>query len=185
MKHLKFNIEGLIYIQPKVYGDSRGWFYESWNKEAYREIGIEEDFVQDNFSLSAKDVIRGLHYQKPYTQGKLVSVIQGEVWDVVVDLRKDSPTLGIWQGFSLTAKNKEQLYIPKGFAHGFCVLSDSAIFHYKCTDKYAPECEYGIIWNDPTLNIPWPTKNPIVSEKDSKYPTFSVLSENLLLDEEV
>ena len=184
MKHLKFNIEGLIYIQPKVYGDSRGWFYESWNKEAYREIGIKEDFVQDNFSLSAKDVIRGLHYQKPYTQGKLVSVIQGEVWDVVVDLRKDSLTLGIWQGFSLTAKNKEQLYIPKGFAHGFCVLSDSAIFHYKCTDKYAPECEYGIIWNDPTLNIPWPTKNPIVSEKDSKYPAFSVLSENLLLDEE-
>lgn len=185
MKHLKFNIEGLIYIQPKVYGDSRGWFYESWNKERYSEIGIAVDFVQDNFSFSCRGVLRGLHYQKPYTQGKLVSVIQGEVWDVVVDLRKDSPTLGIWQSFSLTAKNKEQLYIPKGFAHGFCVVSETAIFHYKCTDKYSPESEHGIIWNDSTLNIPWPVKDPIISEKDKKYPRFSELTDDLIFLEEV
>ena len=171
--------DGLIYLDLKFFGDSRGWF-TTWNKERYSEIGITEDFVQDNFSFSSKGVLRGLHYQKPYTQGKLVSVIEGKVWDVVVDLRRNSHTFGKWQGFPLTGEKKEQLYIPKGFAHGFCVVSETAIFHYKCTDKYSPESEHGIIWNDSTLNIPWPVKDPIISEKDKKYPRFSELTDDLI-----
>lgn len=185
MKIQRTDFEGLVYIEPKVFGDNRGWFYESWNRERFYEIGITEDFVQDNLSFSCKGVLRGLHYQKPYTQGKLVSVIEGEVWDVVVDLRKNSSTFGKWQGFTLTGNKKEQLYIPKGFAHGFCVVSETAIFQYKCTDKYSPGSEHGIIWNDSTLNIPWPAKDPIISEKDKKYPCFSELTDNLLFFEKV
>ena len=173
-------MEGLIYIEPKIFEDGRGWFYESWNKERYSEIGITEDFVQDNFSLSSRGVLRGLHYQKPYTQGKLVSVIKGEVWDVAVDLRKGSSTFGKWLGFTLTGERKEQLYVPKGFAHGFCVISETAIFHYKCTDKYSPESEHGIIWKDRTLNITWPIKDPIISEKDKEYPEFIEITNDLL-----
>lgn len=182
MKMLKTDLPGLIYIEPKIFGDNRGWFYESWNKERYAEIGISDDFLQDNFSYSSCGVLRGLHYQKPYTQGKLVSVLEGEVWDVAVDLRKKSPTFGKWQGFRLTGENKEQLYIPKGFAHGFCVVSETAFFHYKCTDKYSPESEHGIMWNDKTLDISWPVKNPIISEKDKHYPLFSELTAKLLFD---
>ena len=185
MKIHRTEFDGLIYLEPKIFGDSRGWFYESWNKERYSEIGITEDFVQDNFSFSCRSVLRGLHYQKPYTQEKLVSVIEGKVWDVVVDLRRNSPTFAKWQGFPLTGEKKEQLYIPKGFAHGFCVVSETAIFHYKCTDKYSPESEHGIIWNDSTLNISWPIKDPIISEKDKKYPRFSELTDDLIFLEEV
>jgi len=180
MKVHKTEFEGLIYIEPKIYGDKRGWFYELWNKERYAEIGIKEDFVQDNISFSCKGVLRGLHYQKPYTQGKLVSVLEGEVWDVVVDLRRSSSTFGKWQGFTLTGEKKEQLFSPKGFAHGFCVISETALFHYKCTDKYSSESEHGIIWNDKTLNIPWPVKDPIISEKDKTYPGFIDLMDDVL-----
>lgn len=173
---------GLLFIKPKIFGDARGYFYESWNRERYENAGITEDFVQDNVSFSSRGVLRGLHYQKPYTQGKLVSVLLGEVWDVVVDLRRSSPTFGKWQGFTLTGECKEQLYIPRGFAHGFCVLSETALFQYKCTDKYSPESEHGIMWNDPTLAIPWPVHESLISDKDKMHPRFKDLSEELLFD---
>ena len=182
MEILTTEFPGLILIKPKIFGDARGYFYELWNKERYENAGITENFVQDNVSFSSRGVLRGLHYQKPYTQGKLVSVLMGEVWDVVVDLRRSSPTFGKWQGFSLTGKRKEQLYVPRGFAHGFCVLSETALFQYKCTDKYSPESEHGIIWSDKTLNIPWPVQNPIISPKDIKHPNFKDLDSELLFD---
>lgn len=182
MEVTKTVFPGVVFITPKIYGDSRGWFYESWNHERYAEIGITENFVQDNVSFSSKGVLRGLHYQKPYTQGKLVSVLQGEVWDVIVDIRRSSPMFGKWQGFTLTGANKEQLYVPKGFAHGFCVISDTALFQYKCTDRYSPNSEHGILWNDKTINIPWPVTDPIISEKDTKHPAFADISAELLFD---
>lgn len=182
MEILTTEFPGLVLIKPKIFGDARGYFYESWNKERYVSAGIVEDFVQDNVSFSSRGVLRGLHYQKPYTQGKLVSVLMGEVWDVVVDLRRSSPTFGKWQGFTLTGEHKEQLFVPCGFAHGFCVLSETALFQYKCTDKYSPNSEHGIIWNDPTLAIPWPVENPIISEKDIKHPNLSELNDSLLFD---
>ena len=182
MEIITTEFPGLLFIKPKIFGDARGYFYESWNRERYENAGITEDFVQDNVSFSSKGVLRGLHYQKPYTQGKLVSVLVGEVWDVVVDLRRSSPTFGKWQGFTLTGERKEQLYVPCGFAHGFCVLSETALFQYKCTDKYSPESERGIIWNDETLNIPWPVHDPIISNKDTKHPRFNNLSDKLLFD---
>ena len=182
MEIITTEFPGLLFIKPKIFGDSRGYFYESWNKARYENAGITEDFVQDNVSFSSKGVLRGLHYQKPYTQGKLVSVLLGEVWDVVVDLRRSSPTFGKWQGFTLTGERKEQLYIPCGFAHGFCVLSETALFQYKCTDKYSPESEHGIMWNDPTLAIPWPVHEPLISDKDTKHPRFKDLSGELLFD---
>ena len=173
---------GLLFIEPKLYGDQRGWFFESWNSERYAEAGIHADFVQDNISYSTKGVLRGLHYQRPYTQGKLVFVLEGNVWDVVVDLRKSSPMFGKWSGFTLTGEKKEQLYIPPGFAHGFCVLSDTVLFQYKCTDKYSPESEHGIMWNDPDLNIPWPVDAPVISDKDTKHPYFKDLTSDLLFE---
>ena len=182
MEIITTEFPGLIFIKPKIFGDSRGYFYESWNRERYENAGITENFVQDNVSFSSKGVLRGLHYQKPYTQGKLVSVLLGEVWDVVVDLRRSSPTFGKWQGFTLTGEGKEQLYVPRGFAHGFCVLSETALFQYKCTDKYSPESEHGIMWNDPTLAIPWPVHEPLISDKDTKHPRFKDLSGELLFD---
>ena len=182
MEIIKTEFPGLILIKPQIFGDSRGYFYESWNRERYENAEITENFVQDNVSYSSKGVLRGLHYQKPYTQGKLVSVLMGEVWDVVVDLRRSSPTFGKWRGFTLTGEHKEQLYVPCGFAHGFCVLSETALFQYKCTDKYSPESEQGIMWNDEALNIPWPVHEPIISEKDTKHPRFKDLSGELLFD---
>lgn len=182
MEVITTEFPGLILIKPQIFGDARGYFYESWNKERYESVGITENFVQDNVSFSSKGVLRGLHYQKPYTQGKLVSVLIGEVWDVVVDLRRSSPTFGKWRGFTLTGERKEQLYVPMGFAHGFCVISETALFQYKCTDKYSPESEHGIMWNDPTLGIPWPVDNPIISEKDTKHPNFSEIKDSLLFD---
>lgn len=179
---LRTEFPGLVFIKPQIFGDERGWFYESWNEERYKSIGINDNFVQDNISFSSKGVLRGLHYQKPYAQGKLVSVLHGEVWDVVVDLRKCSPTFGKWKGFTLTSKNKEQLFVPKGFAHGFYVLSETAQFQYKCTDKYSPENERGIIWNDKSLQISWPSDTPIASEKDRKLPMFAELTNELLFD---
>ena len=166
-------IEGLKVIEPKVFGDDRGYFFESYNYNDYAAAGITEQFVQDNQSASKKGVLRGLHFQKEFPQDKLVRVIRGEVFDVAVDLRKDSKTYGKWFGVVLSEENKKQFSIPKNFAHGFLVLSDYAEFAYKCTDFYHPNDEGGLIWNDPEIGIEWPLQEGvelIMSEKDQKWP---------------
>ena len=168
-------IKDLYIIEPKVFGDSRGYFMESYSKKAFDEAGLTMTFVQDNESKSSKGVLRGLHFQTKHTQGKLVRCTLGEVWDVAVDLRKGSPTYGQWEGVYLSAENKRQFYIPEGFAHGFLVLSDHAIFNYKCTDFYHPDDEGGLRWDDPELNIDWPIpegSEPVLSEKDKHWGSF-------------
>ncbi|MFQ7000588.1 MAG: dTDP-4-dehydrorhamnose 3,5-epimerase [Clostridium sp.] len=181
MGNFKFNetkIKGVYIIEPKVFGDNRGYFMETYNKEHFVEAGLTMDFVQDNESSSSKGVLRGLHFQTKHTQGKLVRVTKGEVFDVAVDLRKGSPTYGQWEGVVLSAENKKQFYIPEGFAHGFLVLSDHAIFNYKCTDFYCPEGEGGVLWNDPDIGIEWPLEgidNIILSEKDKVHPDLKDL----------
>lgn len=165
-------IEGLYVIEPAVYEDERGYFMESYNLNDFKEAGLDMVFVQDNQSKSSKGVLRGLHFQKKYPQGKLVRVISGEVFDVAVDLRKDSKTFGKWCGIHLSAENKKQFYIPEGFAHGFLVLSDTAEFAYKCTDFYHPNDEGGLIWSDPAIDIEWPIEKDmqlIISEKDQQW----------------
>jgi len=162
------DIPGLLVIEPKVFGDARGFFFENWSERRYREAGIDARFVQDNLSLSRQGILRGLHFQNPNGQGKLVCVLQGEVFDVAVDLRRSSPTFGRWHGTSLSADNKRQFFIPPGFAHGFYVVSETALFHYKCTDYYAPQSELTLRWDDPDLAIAWPGANPLLSEKDGK-----------------
>lgn len=170
----KLGIEGLLSIRPKVFGDERGYFLETWNKAELAAAGLDADFVQDNQSKSVRGVLRGLHYQVRYPQGKLVRSIQGEVFDVAVDLRPGSPTYGKWEGVVLSAAAQNQLYIPAGFAHGFLVLSDEAVFAYKCTEYYHPEDEAGIVWNDPGLAIAWPDVGvPFrTSAKDAALPRF-------------
>jgi dTDP-4-dehydrorhamnose 3,5-epimerase len=162
-------IPDMLVIEPKVFGDDRGFFFESFNARAFAEAtGIQCDFVQDNHSKSSRNVLRGLHYQIQQTQGKLVRVTQGEVWDVGVDLRKSSPTFGQWVGLILSAENKKQAWIPEGFAHGFLVLSETAEFLYKTTDYYAPQHERTLLWNDPTLGIDWPLQGePRLAAKDA------------------
>lgn len=155
-------IKGLYEIEPKVFGDERGYFMETYNKIDFEEAGLKMNFVQDNQSMSVKGVLRGLHYQKEHPQGKLVRVIKGTVFDVAVDLRKGSPTFGKWHGVELSEENKKQFYIPEGFAHGFLVLSDTAEFCYKCTDFYHPEDEGGLAWNDPEIGIEWPFEENMV-----------------------
>jgi dTDP-4-dehydrorhamnose 3,5-epimerase len=176
MKVIETAIPDVIIIEPRVFGDERGFFYESYNARAFNAaLGREISFVQDNHSLSAKGVLRGLHYQIRQPQGKLVRVVSGEVFDVAVDLRKGSPTLGRWVGVSLSAENKRQLWLPEGFAHGFLVVSETAEFLYKTTDFYAPEHERCIAWNDPTLAIEWPIapgEEPVVSAKDAQGAAF-------------
>jgi len=162
------DLSGVLIIEPKVFGDQRGYFMETWNQAGYAAAGIKETFVQDNLSLSKKGILRGLHFQKPNTQGKLVYVLQGEVFDVIVDIRVGSPTFGKAINVLLTADNKRQAYIPPGFAHGFCVTSDIAMFAYKCTEKYNPQAEASLLWNDPALNIPWPIIEPELSSKDKQ-----------------
>lgn len=177
MEIIKTPIEGLLIVKPRVFADSRGFFIESYNAQKYFEAGIEANFVQDNMSQSQYGVIRGLHYQiAPYAQAKLVSVVVGSVWDVAVDIREGSPTYGQWYGVELNSDEKTQFYIPKGFAHGFSVLSESAIFSYKCDELYHPESERGIMYNDPAFNIDWkiPAEKAIISEKDTKHPGFKV-----------
>ena len=171
-------IEGLYVIKPTVFEDSRGFFMETYQKQDFAAIGITQEFVQDNQSKSSKGVLRGLHFQKEYAQSKLVRVIKGAVYDVAVDLRKDSKTYGKYYGVTLTEENKLQFFIPKGFAHGFLVLSDEAEFTYKCDDYYHPGDEGGLLWNDPTIGIQWPldqiggVENIIQSDKDKKWPTL-------------
>jgi len=173
MKIRETNIEDLLIIYPDVHPDDRGYFFESYQKEKFRELGIDEDFIQDNESMSMKGVLRGLHLQAPpYAQGKLVRVVRGSVLDVAVDLRKNSETYGKWESVVLSEENKLMLYIPEGFAHGFLVLEDYTVFQYKCTNYYNRESERGIIWNDPDLNIDWGIDNPVVSEKDQKGLSF-------------
>jgi dTDP-4-dehydrorhamnose 3,5-epimerase len=170
MKVTPLSIPDVLLIEPQVFGDDRGFFYESFNQNKFEDaIGKKINFVQDNHSKSIKGVLRGLHYQlTPKAQGKLVRVIQGEVFDVAVDLRQSSPTFGKWVGEILSADNKRQMWIPEGFAHGFLTLSDTAEFLYKTTDFYSPEHERSIIWNDPNINIVWPLEQVFLSNKDSK-----------------
>lgn len=167
---IQCSLQGLVEIQPEIFGDDRGKFFECWSKRDYEEAGINLTFVQDNQSGSVKGVLRGLHFQKTHPQGKLVRVIEGEVFDVAVDIRKDSPTFGKWHSVILCGKKQNQFYMPPGFAHGFLVLSDTAIFAYKCTDFYYPKDEGGIIWNDPAIGIEWPDLGIEykLSEKDKK-----------------
>ncbi|EOE6054300.1 dTDP-4-dehydrorhamnose 3,5-epimerase [Vibrio cholerae] len=169
MKVIETDIPDVKIIEPTVFGDERGFFMETWNQKRFEELvtGKPTQFVQDNHSKSKKGILRGLHYQTENTQGKLVRVVSGEVFDVAVDIRKDSPTFGKWVGVYLSAENKRQLWVPEGFAHGFYVTSDEAEFVYKCTDYYNPQVEMSLIWNDPVLNIEWPLEAmPIMSQKD-------------------
>ena len=172
----KTEISGVYIIFPQVFGDNRGYFMETYNYDQFKEAGLDMIFVQDNQSKSKKGVLRGLHFQKEHTQGKLLRVTKGAVFDVAVDLRKNSPTYGQWEGVILSEENKKQFFVPEGFAHGFLVISDEAEFTYKCTDFYDAEDEGGILWNDPDIGIKWPTEGIeklIFSDKDKKYPKLS------------
>lgn len=173
-------IPGLIIIKPKVFGDSRGFFYESFRKDIAREHGIDEDFVQDNFSRSVKGTLRGLHYQIQQAQAKLVCCVRGAVLDVCLDIRKGSPTFGETFSIELSEENRVMLFIPKGLAHGFSVLSEQADFFYKCSDYYLPSAERGVLWNDEALDINWKVDQPILSEKDKHHPKLSeILTKDL------
>jgi dTDP-4-dehydrorhamnose 3,5-epimerase len=175
MELIETGFKGLILIKPKVFIDERGYFFESFNQEKFESIGIKENFIQDNQSLSNKGIVRGLHFQSPpHAQGKLVRVIKGAVQDVVVDIRKNSTTYGKSYSVELSEENFLMLYIPPGFAHGFATLEDQTIFSYKCTDTYHPECEGGLAWDDREFAINWSVTNPILSEKDKKYQAFSL-----------
>lgn len=175
MKINKIEIEGPLVIEPQVFFDSRGYFYEPYNKNKYREAGISEEFVQDNQSLSQRGAVRGLHFQAPpYAQGKLVRVVTGSVLDVIVDIRKHSPTYGKSFSIELNAENKLILWVPAGFAHGFSTLEDNTIFQYKCTHMYNKASEGGVLWNSPSLKIDWQIEDPILSEKDILLPDFEI-----------
>lgn len=177
-KFIETKIKDLYIIEPKVFGDNRGYFMESYNKKDFDEAGLTMTFVQDNESKSKKGVLRGLHFQTKNAQGKLVRVTKGEVWDVAVDLRKGSPTFGQWEGVYLNEENKRQFYVPEGFAHGFLVLSEEAVFNYKCTNLYSPEYDSGLLWNDRDVNVQWPLENIeeiLLSEKDKKQKTLKEL----------
>jgi dTDP-4-dehydrorhamnose 3,5-epimerase len=166
MKVTATELPEVLLVELKVHGDSRGFFYESFQANRYAEVGIPGPFVQDNLSRSAKGTLRGLHFQEPRAQGKLVQVLRGSVFDVAVDVRRGSPRFGRWVGIELSESQPRQLWIPPGFAHGFCVLSDSADFFYKCTELYAPDAERGIAWDDPAIGIRWPVERPLLSAKD-------------------
>jgi dTDP-4-dehydrorhamnose 3,5-epimerase len=168
-------LPGVMLIEPTIFDDPRGIFYESWSDARYAEAGIVASFVQDNVSTSSRGTLRGLHLQHPHGQGKLVHVLVGEVFDVAVDVRVGSPQFGQWTGAVLSETNKHQLYLPPGFAHGFCVMSDTALFAYKCSESYRPEAEITVAWNDPEIAIRWPLTNPILSEKDREGRTLAQL----------
>lgn len=181
MNITKTNIDGLLILEPKVFSDNRGFFCETYQKNRYQEAGITNEFIQDNLSKSIKGTLRGLHYQtSPFEQAKLVQVIQGEVFDVAVDIRAGSPTFGQHHSVILSENNKLQYFIPKGFAHGFCVLSETAIFQYKCDHFYSPKHERGVLWSDPKLNIIWPIEFPTLSPKDEIYPFLDCINSSEL-----
>jgi dTDP-4-dehydrorhamnose 3,5-epimerase len=169
MKVTAAPLPGVCLIEPRVFDDRRGYFMESYHKRRYMENGIGTLFVQDNISFSVRHTLRGLHYQYPRGQAKLVQVLQGEIFDVAVDIRRGSPTRGQWFGATLSSENKRQLFIPEGYAHGFCVTSETALFAYKCSDYYLPEDESGVRWDDPRIGIQWPVESPILSERDNHY----------------
>ena len=168
MEILDLPLAGLKLIRPRVFADSRGYFVETYQQQRFANADLGQRFVQDNLSFSTRGVLRGLHYQYPTWQGKLVFAIAGEIFDVAVDIRRDSPTFGKWYGVILDDRKHEQLYIPPGFAHGFCVLSETARVMYKCTDFYAPGEEYTLVWNDPAIGIDWPVRDPVLSDKDAQ-----------------
>jgi dTDP-4-dehydrorhamnose 3,5-epimerase len=176
MKVSKTDLPGILLITPRVFSDTRGFFAETWHQSRYQEIGLPGNFVQDNLSYSKYGVLRGLHFQYPQAQGKLVYVLQGDVFDVAVDIRVGSPTFGRWIGMVLSGENRCQVYIPEGFAHGFCVTSEYAVVVYKCTEFYNPRTEGGVLWNDPDIGIDWPLHTPILSEKDRSLPPLKSLS---------
>jgi len=179
-KFIKTAIPDVVLVEPDTYRDERGFFMETYHQTRYAEGGIEYLFVQDNHSHSRKGTLRGLHYQLKHSQAKLIYVSGGEIFDVAVDIRRGSPTFGKWVGAHLTEENSRQIYVPKGFAHGFYTLSETADVIYKCTDFYAPGDEYGILWSDPDIGIEWPEKNPLLSKKDSRNPRLFDIPEDLL-----
>jgi dTDP-4-dehydrorhamnose 3,5-epimerase len=170
MKVTPAPLSGVLVIEPRVFKDDRGYFAETYHLERYREAGITLPFVQDNTSHSVRGTLRGMHFQEPRAQGKLVSCTRGVIWDAVVDIRKGSPTFGKWFGVELDAQTARQIWVPPGFAHGFCVLSDEADVSYKCTDLYTPAAERSIVWNDPDVGIDWPVRSPLLSPKDAAAP---------------
>jgi dTDP-4-dehydrorhamnose 3,5-epimerase len=170
MKVVETGLPGCVVLEPQVFGDDRGFFYESFNRDKLAAIGLPSGFAQGNVSRSVRGVLRGLHYQWPRPQGKLVSVLEGEVWDVAADVRRGSPTFGQWTAVVLSAENKRHFWIPEGFAHGFATLSDTALFNYVCTDTYDRDADAGVRWNDATLAIDWPVASPLLSDKDAKLP---------------
>lgn len=180
MKVRPTGLPGVLLIEPDVFADARGFFMETYREERYRELGIPDRFVQDNLSSSERGVLRGLHFQNPHPQAKLASVLEGEVFDVAVDLRRGSPSFGRWFGTTLSETNRHQLYIPKGFAHGFCVLSARALFSYKCSSAYVAEADRCLRWDDPDLGIEWPLDAPSLSRKDASALRLRELSEDLL-----
>ena len=174
MKVIATKLAGVVILEPRVFSDERGYFLESYSRQRYAEVpGLDVEFVQDNHSRSKKNVLRGLHMQKQHPQGKLIRVVTGHVWDVAVDVDPTSPTFRQWVGIDLSERNHLQLYIPPGYAHGFCVLSDHADLTYKCTEYYFPEDEVGLSWNDPELAIEWPLQHPVLSARDSANPTLA------------
>jgi len=179
VRFLTTPIPGVIQALPDVHRDARGFFLETYHAPRYREGGIRESFVQDNHSRSARDTLRGLHIQLPNAQGKLVRAIEGEIWDVAVDVRRGSPTFGRWAGFELSAHNFRELWIPAGFLHGFCALSERAQLQYKCTELYRPEDEFGVVWNDPDVGIRWPIAAPLLSDKDRALPRLAEIHDRL------
>jgi dTDP-4-dehydrorhamnose 3,5-epimerase len=182
MKKIETTLPGVYVLEPRVFEDPRGWFYESYREDRFRELGIPDHFVQDNHSFSARGVLRGLHYQLGRPQAKLVRVLQGDVFDVAVDVRRGSPSFGRWVGEILSGSNRRQMYVPKGFAHGFLVLSETAEFVYKVSDFWAKEEERGIAWNDPQVGIVWPLEGrpPVLNPRDASYPTLSSAPEGHL-----
>lgn len=174
------DLPGVLVIEPDVFGDERGFFLETYQRDRYADIGISEPFVQDNLSFSNRGTLRGLHLQHPHAQGKLVQVLLGEVFDVAVDVRRGSPSFGAWTGTWLSGESHRQFWVPGGFAHGFCVVSDTALFSYKCTDIYHPECELSVLWNDPDLGIDWPLKDVSLSDKDATAQQLAMISPSLL-----
>ena len=170
MKVIETTMPGCVVIEPAVFGDERGFFFETWNSERFKALGLPDKFVQSNVSASSKGVLRGLHYQWPRPQGKLVSVLEGEVYDVAVDIRRGSPTFGKWEAVVLSAENKRQFWIPEGFAHGFAVLSERAVFSYLCTEVYLKEFDAGVRWNDAEIGVDWPIRAPNLSAKDESAP---------------